>query len=49
MYKPTFSEWFWMLPLIRKLHIKIVQQYIPYDNEQELADALYNWKYRHVC
>lgn len=32
--------------LIRPVHAWIVKKYIPNDNQTELADALFNWKYR---
>lgn len=32
--------------MFRKLHEWIVKKYIPSDNETELANALFNWKYK---
>lgn len=31
--------------LIRTIHTAIVKRYIPNDDQLELADALFNWKY----
>jgi hypothetical protein len=32
--------------MFRRLHEWIVKRYIPDDNQHELADALFNWKYK---
>lgn len=46
MRKHAFAMWLSMMPIVRQTHIKIVKAYIPYDHETELAEALFNWKYR---
>ena len=35
-----------MKRILRRLHESVVRLYIPADDETELAEALFNWKFK---